>query len=399
MRRVFPRRSAYIDPCPSRYPPPTAMNLVPEWAPNLHPLVVHFPIALLFIAALVDAFALAVRRRHPDVRLAAAGLYTLGAVATVATFFTGRAAADGLDLPTAAIAAVGEHADWATWTVWAFGLYGLVRLGTAFWPGGRRLAVHVPLFLVGAAGLFLVTETAEHGARLVYDLGLGVRAVEVAEADSFAAEAGGMEDRAGMTAKERAARGDSAMDAPVLQTTAEGAWHWQAAAGALPRDLRFLDGERADLAAEAAGDAVVLRPRRAVLFTAGAPLDGVEVRAALDLAGFTGRAALVHHVLDAQNYDFLAVEKGGDGGTVRQGRVRDGVVETFDQKALGAGVFDGGSVALRAVAHGTHFRGYLGDELVAHGHGDAAPAGRVGLLVDGTGSLGLRSLEAVPVSE
>jgi uncharacterized membrane protein len=39
------------------------MNLVPEWAPNVHPLVVHFPIALVIAAALADALALAVRRR------------------------------------------------------------------------------------------------------------------------------------------------------------------------------------------------------------------------------------------------------------------------------------------------------------------------------------------------
>jgi len=30
-----------------------SMNLVPDWAPNIHPLLVHFPIALLLTAATV----------------------------------------------------------------------------------------------------------------------------------------------------------------------------------------------------------------------------------------------------------------------------------------------------------------------------------------------------------
>lgn len=39
------------------------MSLLPEWAPNAHPLVVHFPIALVVVAAVTDAVALVVRRR------------------------------------------------------------------------------------------------------------------------------------------------------------------------------------------------------------------------------------------------------------------------------------------------------------------------------------------------
>ena len=84
---------------------------------------------------------------------------------------------------------------------------------------------------------------------------------------------------------------------------------------------------------------------------------------------------------------------------MRQGRVRDGAVEIFDDATVGADAFAGGPVALRVVSYTTHFRGYLGGELVTHGHGDAAAAGRSGLLLDGSGPLRFIALEAVPVSE
>ena len=38
------------------------MTLLPDWAPNLHPLVIHFPIAWWIAAVLVDLVALAFPR-------------------------------------------------------------------------------------------------------------------------------------------------------------------------------------------------------------------------------------------------------------------------------------------------------------------------------------------------
>ncbi len=38
------------------------MSLIPEWMSNVHPLIVHFPVALLVIAVLADFLSLILKR-------------------------------------------------------------------------------------------------------------------------------------------------------------------------------------------------------------------------------------------------------------------------------------------------------------------------------------------------
>ena len=60
--------------------------LPPEWVPNAHPLIVHFPIALIFVAVATDALALRLEERWETGREVATGLYAatgLGAILSV----------------------------------------------------------------------------------------------------------------------------------------------------------------------------------------------------------------------------------------------------------------------------------------------------------------------------
>src|ERR1700687_1988250 len=141
------------------------MNLIPGWAPNLHPLVVHFPIALLFTAAGLDVLAWMLRCNR-SLRFVATVLYVLGTLTIVPTYFIGRAAAATIWLPGMAHAAVKDHRDWAFRTVWFFGILTVVRL-VLLWRARADppRALIAALTLAGLVGLVLLGETGDRGGR------------------------------------------------------------------------------------------------------------------------------------------------------------------------------------------------------------------------------------------
>jgi uncharacterized membrane protein len=87
------------------------MNLVPAWAPNLHPLLVHFPIALLCAALAVDLVGWACWCSKP-LRQAATLLYGVGTVGAGAAYLVGRAASQTTWFPGMAQAVLRQHSDW-----------------------------------------------------------------------------------------------------------------------------------------------------------------------------------------------------------------------------------------------------------------------------------------------
>ena len=149
------------------------MSLVPGWAPNLHPLIIHFPIALLFAAAMVDLVD-AIFERPAWLGSGAASLYLVGAGATVVAYLTGQQAAATVFVPGMAHPIVEDHRAWALLTVWYVGIVAVVRL-SALLAGFPRARVHRVVLLTAALiGVLLLQQTAERGARLVYQHGVGV---------------------------------------------------------------------------------------------------------------------------------------------------------------------------------------------------------------------------------
>jgi uncharacterized membrane protein len=149
------------------------MNLIPAWAPNIHPLLVHFPLALLCAAIAIDLVGCACRCNKP-LRQAATLLYALGTVGAIAAYLTGRAASQSIWLPGMAEPVLKQHWDWALRTVWFFGIVTVVRL--FFLRPSRRepgLAIVAAFALVGLVGIGLLLETGDRGGRLVYQHGVG----------------------------------------------------------------------------------------------------------------------------------------------------------------------------------------------------------------------------------
>ena len=147
--------------------------LVPSWAPNLHPLVVHFPIVLLITAVAIDLVD-TVFERPAWLGAAATSLYVAGAAATVAAYYTGAQAGSTVFIPGMAHPVVNDHRTWALVTAWYFCIGAVLRLATRR-AGLSRARAHRGLLLIaGLLGVFFLQQTADRGARLVYEYGVGV---------------------------------------------------------------------------------------------------------------------------------------------------------------------------------------------------------------------------------
>lgn len=112
----------------------------------------------------------------------------------------------------------------------------------------------------------------------------------------------------------------------------------------------------------------------------------VGMAALVDIKGFKGTLKLIHHAENKENYEFVSISA----GNMKLGRIVNGKENVFDE-----GSFNSGDewINLRLSAAGTHFKGYIGNETITHGHGDKIKDGYVGIMLDGTGTVSVKSLE------
>jgi uncharacterized membrane protein len=146
------------------------MTLIPGW----HPIVVHFPLALVVTGALLLLAARLLRHEQRAAALATVGTWNLclGALAAVIALATGLAAVLDLHVGVAAHQAISTHLKWAIFTTLALVLLAVWRgAGTA--PQSRPSWIFMIVLLAATAALI---ETGYRGGQNVYRYGIGVEA-------------------------------------------------------------------------------------------------------------------------------------------------------------------------------------------------------------------------------
>lgn len=349
------------------------IQIIPEWAPNIHPMIVHFPIAIFLLAVIMDVASYFLPYSWWD-ETKNLILYGFAAVSGLAAFFTGRAAADSVFLEAEAQGVLSEHADWAELTVWFLGLYFLLRTGLYFWKKADIKVLQIALTILSFGGVFLIYETAEYGGQMVFGHAVGVQQQsEVKE--------------------QKPSEFNTETESQFIET--EQGWRWEI--GENP-ETEFQEGfhwiygslEENGLQPENISDQNTGLSfngnNLSGFFTSHDNYQNIQADYYVDLSSFEGEVIFANHIQDQQNYDFVSIQSDG---TVKQGRISKGETEIFEssQSTFNELIF------VRVVVDETHFRGYIDRAMVVHGHDDAPASGSVGLAFEGSGKLIIDKIE------
>lgn len=149
----------------------TTQNVQPEplaTFPTLHPLVVHIPIMLLILAALIQWISFLVYKK--ELRWTAWALLLIGFIGAYASsnWFHPHT----VTLPTHTQLLLTQHELYAGYTIWASGVALLLQSLHLFIFKGKTWISLVTAILITISAVF-VAISAHHGAELVHKHGVG----------------------------------------------------------------------------------------------------------------------------------------------------------------------------------------------------------------------------------
>lgn len=352
------------------------MELIPEWAPNIHPMLVHFPIGIIVLATLMNLASLFLPEEWWDEKKNTI-IYTIGAVFAIGVYYSGKSAADSVFLPTEAQTVLNDHADWALWLVWFFIVYAVLRIGLHYFKLFKKPITKYAVFIAVLPGLFFLYETGEYGAKMVFGYGAGTG--QLLE-----------QDKASLLISDT----EEISTASSFMQKENGDWTWQInenSVSDLIGSFHWTEGSVNELNPEIikANNDHYLKlniNQGSNTFVTHNNYQNVQVDYYIDLSELEGELMLVHHYQNAENFDFVSLKTSG---VITQGRKENGENKIFEE-----GKYTVRSVQFfRVVGNGTHFRGYVDKEMAVHGHGDAPESGAVGLRIAGKGSILISKIE------
>ena len=139
---------------------------------HLHPMIVHFPIALLITGFLSDIVGLTTKREF----FSQAGflMLVLGTLGLVAAYISGEQAGDGIIEAGALKQALETHEGSATLTLWVVIIAAAFRISLVLFKKykGALKMVSLTLFFLGVLAL---ARTGYYGGELVFKHAAGVQ--------------------------------------------------------------------------------------------------------------------------------------------------------------------------------------------------------------------------------
>lgn len=139
---------------------------------HLHPMIVHFPIALLIVGFLTDILGLLTKREF----FTQAGFYMLilGTLGVIAAYLSGEQAGGGISEEGALKQALETHENAALITIWLASITAVFRIALVYfkkYKGALKIASLVLFLLVVGS----IARTGNYGGELVYKHAAGVQ--------------------------------------------------------------------------------------------------------------------------------------------------------------------------------------------------------------------------------